>query len=85
MFENSFDYWCRDQDTLTPKLIPLVRRATVFRRVSPVFGSVIIFFTNAEKYICQQIQLMVSYLKKNIAILRSLLKKDNSPVPANIK
>lgn len=53
-----FNYWCRDQDPLTPKLIPLVRRATVFRRVSPVLGSVIIFLTNAGKYMYQQIQLM---------------------------
>lgn len=75
MFENSFDYWCRDQDTLTPKLIPLVRRATVFRRVSPVFGSVIIFFTNAEKYICQQIQLMVSYLKKKHSYLEIVVEE----------
>lgn len=75
MFENSFDYWCRDQDTLTPKLIPLVRRATVFRRVSPVFGSVIIFFTNAEKYICQQIQLMVSYLKKTHSYLEIVVEE----------
>lgn len=75
MFENSFDYWCRDQDTLTPKLIPLVRRATVFRRVSPVFGSVIIFFTNAEKYICQQIQLMVSYFKKKHSYLEIVVEE----------